>query len=153
MKRRLVLASLSASLVLAATAGAEVRMIQSSRADKVNVTTSIMRRQTVETQTTEKWVGKRSIVKDAATGQYRRPTQAETTALVRSLRQLTARPEAINASLLPGGTRQGTINGAFANVVVGRPKADGTIETLCVQTFEEAAAFLGLESEPAESEQ
>jgi hypothetical protein len=151
MKRTLVFA-LSASFVLAATAGAEVRMIQSSRADKVNATTSIMRRQTAG-NATEKWVGKKSIVKDAATGQYRRPTQAEATAMVRSLKQLTARPEAINASLLPGGTRQGTINGAFSNVVIGRPKADGTIETLCVQTFEEAAAFLGLESEPAESEQ
>lgn len=152
MKRTLVLASLSV-LILAATAGAEVRMIQSSRADKVNASASIMRRQTVATNTAEKWVGKKSIVRDEATGRYRRPTQTEATSLVRSLRQLTARPEAINASILAGGTRQGTINGSFANVVVGRPKADGTIETLCVQTFAEAAAFLGLEEVPVESAQ
>jgi hypothetical protein len=148
MKRMFVLASVGACLMVASTAGAEVRMIQSPRADKVNATTSVMRRQ-VQTNAKEKWVGKRSIVKDETTGQFRRPTPAEASALVRSIRQMTT-PATLSATVLPGGTRQGSLNGAFANVVLGRPKADGSMETLCVQTFEEAAAFLGLEAEPAE---
>jgi hypothetical protein len=33
---------------------------------------------------------------------------------------------------------------AFGGVVLARPKADGSIETRCVFTFEEGAEFLGL---------
>jgi hypothetical protein len=37
---------------------------------------------------------------------------------------------------------------APAQVVIARATEEGTMETLCVQTFEEAAAFLGLVQQP-----
>jgi hypothetical protein len=149
MKRFVVAAAVCA---LALSALGEVRFIQSPRAMKVPTAGSPRRVATEAAK--EKWIGTRAIVRDAATGKLRRPTVAEATSLARSLKQLTSRPESINANATAAadGSRQGVINGAFANVVVGRPRADGTVETLCVQSFEEAAQFLGLEPEPAQTD-
>jgi hypothetical protein len=36
------------------------------------------------------------------------------------------------------------LGGGFGGVMLARPAADGSWETLCVFTFEEGAAFLGL---------
>ncbi len=36
------------------------------------------------------------------------------------------------------------LDGEAAPVMIARPNADGTTEVLCVTSFEEAAAFLGL---------
>jgi hypothetical protein len=38
-----------------------------------------------------------------------------------------------------------SLQGAFGSVVLGRALADGTTETRCVTTLEEAVTFLGLE--------
>ena len=144
MKRTaLVVTTLAVSSLLTIAAGAAVRMIQpNERSAKVVTSTSPHR--TVEANAKEKWVGKKAIIVDANTGKLRRPTAEETADLVRSLKQLTRKPSN-NGVTFGDGTRQGNVNGASASVVIGRPRTDGTVETLCVQTFEEAAAFLGLE--------
>jgi hypothetical protein len=93
----------------------------------------------------ERYKATKAIIFDEATRQLRKPTAAEIAQMVQHLRQMTSRPQRITASRVQAnGTRQGSIEGEHANVVVARAKEDGQYETLCVQTFDEAAEFLGL---------
>ena len=58
---------------------------------------------------------------------------------------MTSKPvQAIAGRVQSNGVRQGSLEGEQANVIVARAKEDGQYETLCVQTFEEAADYLGL---------
>lgn len=91
------------------------------------------------------YVATREITVDQETGKARKPTAAETQELVTTLRQLTSRStEGLTAKTHADGTTQVTLEGRFGTVTLARPRADGSMETHCVETFEEAAEFLGL---------
>lgn len=132
--------------LLSTSAQAEVKWLNGSpRAEKV---TAAAARRTPTTQSIvkrEKWSASRPIIFDPATKTLRKPTAAETAAMVDHLQQLTSKPiHEIKGRIQSTGTRQGSIEGDQANVIVARATADGQYETLCVQTFDEAAEFLGL---------
>ena len=94
----------------------------------------------------ETWIATKAILRDAKTGQLRKPTAAETRELVRTLRELTARPtDGPRRIISPNGKASAEMSAASPQVLVARATAEGQNETLCVQTFEEAANFLGLE--------
>lgn len=96
------------------------------------------------------WVGERAIRVDERTGQLRRPTRAEATELAASLRAMLDRSgQGVRTELRSDGMRQAHLHGRLSNVVLSRPLADGTNETLCVNSFEEAIAFMGLRPEAA----
>jgi len=88
----------------------------------------------------------RAIAVDSATGKYRKPNAAEIKALVAELEAMTRQPVA--TAMTPTAHKTGGVTAkldkAFGGVVLGRPRADGSIETRCVFTFEEGAEFLGL---------
>jgi hypothetical protein len=147
MKTRSVLLAVAlGGALLSTSAQAEVKWLNGSpRAEKV---TAAAARRTPTTQSVvkrEKWTASRPIIFDAATKTLRKPTMAEATAMADQLQKMTSKPErAIAGRIQANGTRQGSIEGEHANVVVARATADGQYETLCVQTFDEAAEFLGL---------
>ena len=138
------------SVLLAAQAYAGAKMISGSpRAEKVNAA-NVSRRIASQSAAREKWTGTKAIIFDTQTKSLRKPTAAEVAQMVQSLRQLTTKPARISPKMAANGvTQQGDISGAFAQVLVGRARPDGSMETKCVQTFDEAAEFLGLQPEAA----
>ena len=97
---------------------------------------------------TRAWRGNRAITVDAKTGVIRKPTADEARALVSSLRTMLNRStEGLVATNRADGVRQVSLQGRFSNVVLARPRADGTMETRCVSSFDEATDFLGLTPE------
>ncbi len=138
MKRLLVLGTIGISSLLTIDAGAGVTIVNAPpRISK----TAPARRTVVEAASREKWVGTRAILRDDTTGKLRKPTETETRELVKTIKQLTARPSVRTEAT---STRGGVMESAPAQVVIARATEEGTMETLCVQSFEEAAAFLGL---------
>jgi hypothetical protein len=100
------------------------------------------------------YVATREIHVDQQTGATRKPTPAETQELVATLRQLTSRStEGLSARTHSDGTKQVSLEGRFGAVVLARPRGDGSMETHCVTSFEEAADFLGLVEAGAEQAQ
>jgi hypothetical protein len=98
---------------------------------------------------TKAWRGDRAIAIDGKT--VRKPTPDEARALAGSLRAMLNRSsEGLEATSRADGVRQVSLQGRFSNVVLARPLPDGTMETRCVTTFEEATAFLGLSPESGE---
>jgi hypothetical protein len=98
------------------------------------------------------WVGDLPIHLDKATRTVRRPTKAEARQLVSWLRGALDRSgRGLAPTVKDDGTRQVTVQGRFGGVIVARALPDGTMETRCVSTFEEATAFLGLRPESAPS--
>lgn len=96
-------------------------------------------------QPKKKYVATRAITIDAQTGALRIPNAEETQKLVDSLAALTNRStEGLQATTLANGTKAVNLLDRFQSVILVRPNADGTSETKCVTTFEEAADFLGL---------
>jgi hypothetical protein len=94
----------------------------------------------------KKYVATKAIVKDQATGQVRMPTQSEVDAMVAQISSLTnSSTDGLQAKTLANGTKQLNLQGRFQEVVIARANTDGTMETRCVSSVEEAAAFLGLE--------
>ncbi len=137
MKRLLVLGTIGISSLLTIDAGAAVTIVNSS--PRI-LKTAPARRTVVEAASREKWVGTRAILRDETTGKLRKPTAAETEQLVKTIRQLAARP----TIRIESGSREGSAEDGFQQIVLARATEDGGMETLCVQTFEEAATFLGL---------
>ena len=96
----------------------------------------------------KKYKATRAIVKDKVTGDLRLPTPEELQQTIDSLASLTHRDLAAAAPTATAVSGWSTLGvPAAASVFVARPNADGTFETLCVFSFEEAAAFLGLVEE------
>lgn len=138
------------SALLGAQAYAGAKMISGNpRAEKVNAANAA-RRIAAQSAAREKWTGTKAIIFDAETKSLRKPTAVEVAQMVQSLRQLTTRPARISPKLAANGVQQGDISGAFAQVLVARARLDGSVETKCVQTFDEAAEFLGLQPEAAQ---
>jgi hypothetical protein len=93
----------------------------------------------------KKYKATRAIVKDTQTGEVRMPTTEELQQTIDSLASLTHRDVAAAAATptaVSGWSALGV--SAASGVLVARPNEDGTMETRCVFTFEEAVAFLGL---------
>jgi hypothetical protein len=93
----------------------------------------------------KKYKATRPIVVDSQTGELRLPTSEELQQTVDTLATLTARNTVVapTASATPGWSTL-DLDGGFAGVMLARPNDDGSLETRCVFTFEEGAAFLGL---------
>jgi hypothetical protein len=92
------------------------------------------------------YVGTREIVIDQATGKARKPTYEETQQLVATLSTLTNRSsEGLTVETRADGVKMVDLQGRFGSVTLARPREDGTMEVRCVTSFEEGAAFLGLE--------
>jgi hypothetical protein len=93
----------------------------------------------------KKYKATRAIVKDQQTGELRLPTTEELQQTIDSLASLTGRDVAAAAAAPTAVTGWSALGvSATSGVLVARPNEDGTMETRCVFTFEEAAAFLGL---------
>jgi hypothetical protein len=101
----------------------------------------------------KKYVPTQAITRDETTGKLRKPTPQETEELVRTLKKMTNRSsEGMSEERLSNGAVRVNIAGSFAPVMLAKPNADGTTETRCVTTFEEAAAFLGLVEKGSDTE-
>ena len=138
--------TLGAACLMALSVSAEVRMIQSSpRAEKAQQIMEQREKEISAATRGENWVGSKAVILDQATRQLRKPTASETAEMIKSLRVLTARPAGMPGMVHANGARQGSVDGLFANVVIARYTADGGVETLCTQSFDEAVNFLGLE--------
>lgn len=93
----------------------------------------------------KRYTATRPLVVDQRTGRARMPTEGELAATVTSLATLASRETAgLTQSSAVGGGIAVDLGGGFGGVMLARPAADGSWETLCVFTFEEGAAFLGL---------
>jgi len=94
----------------------------------------------------KKLTGKKFRV-DTQTGRARPATEAEARETVEQLTTLLptpgAEPEIVRRS---NGTQIANVDGLFNRTVIARPREDGTIETRCVATLEEAVAFLSGET-------
>ena len=97
-------------------------------------------------QPAERWTATRAIVRDATTGELRRPTPQETLALVKTLREMTAGAQQPLKTVTTNanGMAIAEVDESYQSVVIARPAPGGVMETRCVRTFEEAAEFLGL---------
>jgi hypothetical protein len=99
-------------------------------------------------QAAKRYRATKEIVRDQATGQLRKPTAAETEAMVAQLSVLTNRStEGLTVQPAAQGGQKVDLQGRFGGVVLGRAKADGGTEVQCVFTMAEAVEFLGLEEE------
>jgi len=97
---------------------------------------------------TRTYIAERKIIIDAKTGKLRMPTPEEISEMIASLSSLTNRSsEGLTATTHPDGTKQVNLKGRFSSVVIARPNADGSMETRCVATMDEATAFLSLRPE------
>lgn len=99
-----------------------------------------------------KFTATRAIAVDSATGKFRKPNAAEIEKLVSDLKAMTRQPVAtamVSTARNTGGITA-KLDKAFGGVVLARPRADGSIETRCVFTFEEGAEFLGLVAKATE---
>jgi uncharacterized membrane protein len=150
VKRNLLVVSVVGVCALASIdAGAKVTIVNSS--PRVLLTAPAATRGPVaDAASRENWVGTRAIVRDVKTGKLRKPTATETRDMVKSIKQLTARVSVRTESSVPQG---GVMEAAPAQVVIARATEDGGMETLCVQTFDEAAEFLGLVKQSDENNQ
>lgn len=96
-------------------------------------------------QKPKKFIATRAITIDAQTGALRIPTAEETQKLVDGLAALTNRStEGLQTITAANGTKAVNLEDRFQSVILVRPNPDGSSETKCVTTFEEAANFLGL---------
>jgi hypothetical protein len=97
------------------------------------------------TPKTKKFVATKEIIFDQATKTLRKPTAAETDAMIAEISAVTNRTtDGLTARTLSNGTKQINLQGRYGSVLLGRANADGTTETRCVTSMAEAAEFLGL---------
>lgn len=137
--------------LLASSVAAEVTFVHSSpRGEKAKQVLQQRETQAADSASKERWVATRAIIFDSSTKQLRKPTDSETAEMVKSLRSLLARGEKVQPRVRANGTRQGSAEGRFQNVVVARATEEGAVETLCVESFDEAAEFLGLKPQAVE---
>ena len=96
-------------------------------------------------QTDKKYKGTKNIIVDRNSGAVRKPTTEEVEDLVKTLQAATKRSdENLQSSPVAGSGVALDLDGGYSGTVLARPNADGTMETRCVFSFEEAAEFLGL---------
>jgi maltodextrin utilization protein YvdJ len=128
------------AFVLAATAALSIPPV-SGRAQEVQE-----RGRPGHDELVRKLTGKR-IHKDKATGRVRAITEAEARQLVTEIAAMTKRtPDGVRSVPQADGTTVAIIESGFRNVVVVRFSEDGTAETRCVTSVEEAVDFLSGET-------
>ena len=88
----------------------------------------------------KKLTGKKLKV-DPKTGRPRPVTEKEARETVDQLNELLA-PRGVAAPVSAGQVRMVDLGGAVNRAVIARPRADGTFETRCVTTLDEAVDFL-----------
>lgn len=94
----------------------------------------------------KKLTGKK-IRLDKQTGKPRAVSEGEARETVRQLSALLARPAAPpEVTYRRDGTQVATVDGYLSRTIVARPRENGTFETRCVTTLDEAVAFLSGES-------
>jgi hypothetical protein len=94
---------------------------------------------------TKKYVATKEIVFDQATKTLRKPSAAETDAMVAQISKITDRStDGLTGRMLANGTKQVHLQGRFGGIALGRANADGTTEVRCVTSMAEAVEFLGL---------
>lgn len=99
----------------------------------------------------KKYIATRAITVDQQSGTLRLPTTEETQQLVDRLVAMTNRStEGLQPTTLPNGATTIDLRGRFESVMLARPNPDGTSEVRCVNTFAEAAEFLGLVEDPSQ---
>lgn len=92
----------------------------------------------------------RAFVLDKQTGNARMPTESEIATVVADLSTLASRStESLSETTATGGAIAVDLAGGFGGVVLARPAANGSWETLCVFSLEEGAEFLGLVEDTA----
>jgi len=82
-----------------------------------------------------------AIVVDKQTGQRRLPTEKEVDDLVATLARLSTQA---SKPVVSSSGRSMVLDSGYEGIVLGRANEDGSLETRCVYSFEEGAAFLGL---------
>lgn len=93
----------------------------------------------------KKYIATKNTIVDRETGRLRKPNEQEIEELVKSLKDLTKRSdENLPSAVLPNGSVSLDLQGGYAGTILARPNPDGTFETRCVFTMEEATEFLGL---------
>jgi hypothetical protein len=99
----------------------------------------------------KKYIATRAITVDQQSGTLRLPTTEETQQLVDRLVAMTNRStDGLQPTTLPNGATKVDLQGRFESVMLARPNPDGTSEVRCVNTFAEAAEFLGLVEAPSQ---
>lgn len=111
-------------------------------------TTEVSAQSPLDRKGDKKYVATRNIIIDRETGRARKPNAEELAELVKTLETLTKRSDENlpSVSLSNGGVGL-DLDGGFGGTILARPTADGTMETRCVFTIEEATEFLGLVEE------
>jgi hypothetical protein len=93
----------------------------------------------------KKYIATKNTIVDRETGRLRKPNEQEIEEIVKSLKDLTKpSDENLPGVALPNGSVALDLEGGYAGTMLARPNPDGTFETRCVFTFEEATEFLGL---------
>ena len=93
----------------------------------------------------KKFRATRNLVIDEATGNPRKPTDAELDQLLATLEKLAnTSTEGLREYPLEKGGYGMDLQGRFQGVFLSRPRPDGTLEIKCVFTFEEGLEFLGI---------
>ena len=96
----------------------------------------------------KKFVATRKIIVDKVTNELRKPTAEELNSIVVELEKLTKRPtENLQTTELANGGEAVDLADGYAGTIISRPSSDGTLESKCVFSFEEAAEFLGLQED------
>lgn len=94
----------------------------------------------------KEYVAVRKIIYDRRTKTLRLPDAQELDDLVRDLGRLTdMSTEGLERFPLKGGGEGMDLDGRFGGVMLARARPDGSSEVRCVFSFEEGAAFLGIE--------
>jgi hypothetical protein len=131
---------LRASLVVAAFVASGTALPSSSW------TLNAQTQKVIREDLVKKLTGKKIRV-DKQTGQPRAATDAEARATVQQLTTLLERPTAPpHIDYRRDGTQVANVDGYLNQAVIARPRANGTFETRCVSTLDEAVAFLSGES-------
>jgi hypothetical protein len=131
---------LRASLVVAALVAPATTVPSSSR------TLDAQTQKMIREDLVKKLTGKKIRV-DKQTGQPRAVTEAEARATVQQLTALLERPLGPpQVDYRRDGTQVATVDGYLNHAVITRPRANGSFETRCVSTLDEAVAFLSGES-------
>ncbi|MEJ7713280.1 MAG: hypothetical protein WKF84_26395 [Pyrinomonadaceae bacterium] len=95
-------------------------------------------------------IGGSQVAIDPRTGKLRQPTPEEARALAQSMQKLLSRSsKALTVTRHPDGTESVNVKGRFLNFSMAKMNADGTTSTACVDSAEETAAFLGVQTEPS----
>jgi hypothetical protein len=134
-------AALVSTVVLAVIVGISV----SSKTANAQQEKEQTRSQAEDGDTTVQYANQKIKI-DPQTGKLRTPTVEEARSIVETIQSLTNRSsKGLKVTQTAGGGTKVDLQGRYQTVVVAKPNPDGTNEIMCVNSLEEAAAFLGID--------